>query len=44
MKSLIIWKPGSYLFMKEVLLSSGFNSINFRLLFLQLLKVNIKII
>ena len=33
----------SYFFMKEVLFTSGFKSINFRLLFLQLLKENNKI-
>ncbi len=38
MKSFITANPNVYVFMKEVLFMSGFKSINFRLLFVQLLK------
>ena len=38
MKSFITANPNVYFFMKEVLFTSGFKNINFRLLFAQLLK------
>ena len=38
MKSFITANPNVYFFMKEVLFTSGFKSINFRLLFVRLLK------
>jgi len=38
MKSFITANPNVYFFMKEVLFASGFKSINFRLLFVRLLK------
>ena len=38
MKSFITANPNVYLFLKEVLFTNGFKSINFRLLFAQLLK------
>ena len=38
MKSFITANPNIYFFMKEVLFTSGFKSIEFRLLFVQLLK------
>ena len=44
MKSFITANPNVYVFMKEVLFTSGFKSINFRLLFVRLLKEINKII
>ena len=44
MKSVITANPNVYVFMKEVLFTSGFKSINSRLLFVQLLKEINKII
>ena len=38
MKSFITANPNVYFFLKEVLFTGGFKSINFRLLFVQLLK------
>ena len=38
MKSFITANPNVYFFMKEVLFTSGFKSIDFRFLFVQLLK------
>ena len=44
MKSFITVNPNVYFFLKEVLFTSNFKSINFRLLFVQLLKEIKKII
>ena len=44
MKSFITANPNVYFFMKEVLFTSDFKSINFRLLFVRLLKEINKII
>ena len=44
MKSFITANPNVYFFMEEVLFTSGFKSINFRLLFVRLLKEINKII
>ena len=44
MKSFITANPNVYFYLKEVLFASGFKSINFRLIFAQLLKEINKII